>query len=274
MKIINRIIFGLIVAVGLMLVATITDEYFRSREIIKITEEKLAEQAYTDLISAAYYHETPVFEETIIQNDKEFLVLIYQAAHITSTNDGLVVLDGFQLLVVQKSGESLAEYFDVIVYADQDIEVVYGGFNLYNLNLYSVFDPDTQGSLFLENYYVKDDVFQTINKIVFDKDETIIFEIDVELTQDMLTISEHLETYIDTYNEAPNKEIEGVNYNEPLQISIRDKVVRNTIIYLVVVMVVYYLIFIRKPKTLGKDKATEGLKKDIDRLKDDKKSDL
>lgn len=274
MKIINRIIFGLIVAVGLMLVATITDEYFRSREIIKITEEKLAEEAYTDLISAAYFHETPVFEETIIQNDKEFLVLIYQAAHITSTNDGLVVLDGFQLLVIQKSGESLAEYFDVIVYADQDIEVVYGGFNLYNLNLYSVFDPDTQGSLFLENYYVKDDVFQTINKIVFDKDETIIFEIDVELTQDMLTISEHLETYIDTYNEAPNKEIEGVNYNEPLQISIRDKVVRNTIIYLVVVMVVYYLIFIRKPKTLGKDKATEGLKKDIDRLKDDKKSDL
>lgn len=274
MKIINRIIFGLIVAVGLMLVATITDEYYRSREIIKITEEKLAEEAYTDLISAAYFHETPVFEETIIQNDKEFLVLIYQAAHITSTNDGLVVLDGFQLLVIQKSGESLAEYFDVIVYADQDIEVVYGGFNLYNLNLYSVFDPDTQGSLFLENYYVKDDVFQTINKIVFDKDETIIFEIDVELTQDMLTISEHLETYIDTYNEAPNKEIEGVNYNEPLQISIRDKVVRNTIIYLVVVMVVYYLIFIRKPKTLGKDKATEGLKKDIDRLKDDKKSDL
>ena len=274
MKIVNRIIFGLIVAVGLMLVATITDEYFRSREIIKITEEKLAEEAYTDLISAAYFHETPVFEETIIQNDKEFLVLIYQAAHITSTNDGLVVLDGFQLLVVQKSGESLAEYFDVIVYADEDIEVVYGGFNLYNLNLYSVFDPDTQGSLFLENYYVKDDVFQTINKIVFDKDETIIFEIDVELTQDMLTISEHLETYIDTYNEAPNKEIEGVNYNEPLQISIRDKVVRNTIIYLVVVMVVYYLIFIRKPKTLGKDKATEGLKKDIDRLKDDKKSDL
>ena len=72
MKIINRIIFGLIVAVGLMLVATITDEYFRSREIIKITEEKLAEEAYTDLISAAYFHETPVFEETIIQNDKEF----------------------------------------------------------------------------------------------------------------------------------------------------------------------------------------------------------
>ncbi len=274
MKIVNRIIFGLIVAVGIMLIATITDEYYRSRAIIGITQEKLEQEAYTDLISAAYFHETPVYEDIVIQNNQEFLVLIYQAAHITYENNDLIVLDGFQLLMIQQDGNQLPEYFDVTVYADQDIEVGYTGFNLYNLGLYSIFNPETQGSLILENYYRKDDIFQTIEKIVFDKEGETIFELNVSLTQDMLTIANALETYIEENNEAPSKEIEGVNYNEPLQISIRDKVTRNMVIYLVVVVILYYLIFIRKPKTLGKDKVTEGLKRDIDRLKDEKKSDL
>ncbi len=275
MKIVNRIIFGLIVAVGIMLVAQITDEYYRSRAIIEITEEKLSKHAYTDLISAAYYHETPVFEETILLDDKELLVLIYQAAHVTSSsNQELIVLDGFQLLIIQNEGEYFPDYYDVNVYAKQDIVVNYTGFNLYKLGVYSIFDPETKGSLILENYYQIDGEFQTIEKLVFDKEGEVIFELEVELTKEMLTITEPLETYIELNNEAPNKEIDGVNYNEPLELSFRDKLARNMVIYLVVVIIVYYLVFIRKPKTLGKDKATEGLQKDIEQLKDNQKSDL
>lgn len=274
MKVINRVIFGLIVAVGLMLVATITNEYYRSREIIKITEETLENKDYTDLISAAYYNETPVFEEVITKDNKEFLVLIYEAAHITKSNDELIVLDGFQLLMIQNSGEMLPEYFDVVVHADQDIKVNYTGFNLYNLGLYSSFNADTQGSLILENYFLKDDEFQTINKIEFIKEEELIFELELSLTSDMLTISEPLETYLDLNSEGPSDDIEGVNYNDPIQIDVRNQVIRNVSIYLVVIIIIYYLVFIRKPKTLGKDQATEGLTKDIERLKNDKKSDL
>lgn len=275
MKIVNRIIFGLIVAVGIMLVAQITDEYYRSRAIIEITEEKLSQHAYTDLISAAYYHETPVFEETILLDDKELLVLIYQAAHVTSSsNQELIVLDGFQLLIIQNEGDYFPDYYDVNVYAKQDIVVNYTGFNLYKLGVYSIFDPETKGSLILENYYQVDGEFQTIEKLVFDKEGEVIFELEVELTKEMLTIAEPLETYIELNNEAPNKEIEGVNYNEPLELNFRDKLARNMVIYLVVVIIVYYLVFIRKPKTLGKDKATEGLQKDIEQLKDNQKSDL
>lgn len=274
MKIVNRIIFGLIVAVGIMLVAQITDEYFRSRAIIAIAEEKLANETYTDLISAAYYDEVPVFQDTIIQNDQEFLVFIYQAAHITQSNQGLIVLDGFQLLVIQKEGELFPDYFDINVYADQDIVVNYTGFNLYKLGMYSLFNPNTQGSLILENYYLSDGEYQTIRKIVFDKEGEVILELDVELTQDMLTIAAPLEAYIEANGEAPNEALDDVNYNEPLELNFRDKVARNMAIYLVVVILVYYLVFIRKPKTLGKDKVTEGLQKDIEHLKDNKKSDL
>jgi hypothetical protein len=274
MKIVNRVIYGLIVALGLMLVATITDEYFRSREIIVIAKEILEDQSYTDLISSAYYHETPLYEQTITQNENEFLVLIYQAAHITQSNDELIVLEGFQILVIQKDGNFLPEYYDVVVYAAQDIEISYTGFNLYNQGIYALFDPDTQGSLILQNYFLKDDVFQTIEHIVFSKEGEILLNVDVSLTEDLLTIDEDLETYIAQNNKAPEEDIEGVNYKMPLIIDVQNKVIRNVVIYLTIVSIIYYLLFIRQPKTLGRSKATEGLKKDIDRLKTNKKGDL
>ncbi|BCR36861.1 hypothetical protein [Mariniplasma anaerobium] len=274
MKLVNRIMFGLIITVGLMLVYSITDEYYRSREIVDIAAEKLENQEYQDLISAAYYDETPVFEQTVTQNDKEFLVLIYQAAHITDTTNGLLVLEGFQLLVVQKSGEMLPEYFDVLVSADSDVEVSYTGFNLYNLGLYSAFDPDTQGSLFLRNYFEKDDVFQTITHITFSKDEVEIFDIEVELTESLYTLKTPLDNYINEYDEVPLTDIDGVSYNAPIIINVRDKVTRNVVIYLVVVLTSYYLLFIRQRKTLGRDKMSEGLKKDVDKLNNAKDSDI
>lgn len=274
MKFVNRIMFGLIITVGLMLVYSITDEYYRSREIVEIAAEKLENQDYQGLISAAYYDETPVYEETITQNDKEFLVIIYQAAHITDTTNGLLVLEGFQLLVVQKSGDMLPEYFDVLVSTDSDLEVSYTGFNLYNLGLYSVFDPDTQGSLFLRNYFEKDDVFQTITHVTFLKDEVEIFDIEVELTESLYTLKTPLENYINENDDVPSTDIDGVNYNAPLIINVRDKVTRNVAIYLVVVLTSYYFLFIRQRKTLGRDKMSEGLKKDVDKLNNAKDSDI
>ncbi len=171
MKIVNRVIYGLIVALGLMLVATITDEYYRSREIIEIAKEKLENEAYTDLISSAYYHETPVYEETIVQNDNEFLVLIYQAAHITKSNNELIVLEGFQLLVIQKDGDFLPEYFDVTVYAMQDIEVSYTGFNLYNQAYMPYLIQILKDHSYCKTIILKITFFKLLNKLFLVKKE-------------------------------------------------------------------------------------------------------
>lgn len=266
MKIVNRIIFGLVAALGLMLIISITDEYYRSRAVIEIVTEKLENKAYVDLISAAYYDKTPVFEGTITDEDKEFLILIYQAAHVTKSTTGLIVLDGFQLLIIQKSGTLLPEYFDVIVDAKSEIKHTYTGFNMYNLGLYSIFNPETQGSLLLRNDFEKEDIFQDISKISFVKKEETILEFNVNLTKDLFTITEPLETYISLNSEAPKENITGVDYNNPIVINVRDKSIRNSVIYLVAIVGVYYLVFVRQRKTLGRVKASQGLKKDIDRI--------
>lgn len=273
MKIVNRIIYGLIVAVGLMLVATITDEYFRSREVLAITEETLQNETYTDLISSAYFNDTPVYEETVTINNNEYLVIIYNAAHITNADSGLLAIEGFQFLMIQKSGTHLPEFFDVKVKSGEDIEITYTGFNLYNQGLYAVFHPDTQGSLIMRREFIKDGMFVDIDQFVFEKDGEILLTLDINLTEEMLTVGSTLQTYLDENNIAPNADIDGVTYKEPLIIDVQNKVIRNVVIYLVLVIIGYILIFMRKKKTLGKDQATEGLKKDIERLKNDKKSD-
>ncbi|AUD66084.1 hypothetical protein BK011_10430 [Tenericutes bacterium MZ-XQ] len=273
MKIVNRIIYGLIVAVGLMLVATITDEYFRSREVLAITEETLQNETYTDLISSAYFNDTPVYEETVTINNNEYLIIIYNAAHVTNTDSGLLAIEGFQFLMIQKSGTHLPEFFDVKVKSGDDIEVTYTGFNLYNQGLYAVFHPDTQGSLIMRREFIKDGMFIDIDQFVFEKDGEILLTLDINLTEEMLTVGSTLQTYLDENNIAPNADIDGVTYKEPLIIDVQNKVIRNVVIYLVLVIIGYILIFMRKKKTLGKDQATEGLKKDIERLKKDEKSD-
>ncbi len=111
MKIVNRIIYGLIVAVGLMLVATITDEYFRSREVLAITDETLQNETYTDLISSAYFNEIPVYEETLTIDSNEYLVIVYNAAHITNPDSGLLAIEGFQFLMIQKKVEPIYQNF-------------------------------------------------------------------------------------------------------------------------------------------------------------------
>ena len=274
MKLVNRIIFALIVALGLMLVSSITDEYYRSREILEIANQKLEDKDYEALISAAYYNETPVFEETIDIENKEFVVIIYEAAHLTEVSSGLKVLDGFQLLVIQKSGEMLSEYFDVLVNANNDVEASYTGFNLYNLGLYSIVDSDTQGSLLLRNYFEKDGVYQTITKITFSKEEEVILEINLSLTEDLFTIKAPLENYVLTNEVGPKVDIEGVNYNEPIVINVSNKIIRNVVIYLVVVILVYCFVFVRKRKFLGRTKATQGLVKDIDRINSEKQNNI
>lgn len=273
MKIVNRIIYGLIVAVGLMLVATITDEYFRSREVLALTAETLQNEAYTDLISSAYFNETPVYEETLTIDNNEYLVIVYNAAHITNLDSGLLAIEGFQFLMIQKSGTHLPEFFDVKVKSNEDFEVVYTGFNLYNQGLYAIYHPDTQGSLIMRRQFTEDDTFFDIDQIVFEKDGEILLTLNLSLTEDMLTVGEILQTYLNENDAVPTEDIDGVNYKEPLIIDVQDKVIRNVIIYLVVVVIGYVLIFMRKKKTLGKDQATEGLKKDIERLQNDKKSD-
>jgi hypothetical protein len=274
MKIVNRIIYGLIVAVGLMLVATITDEYFRSREVLAITEETLENETYTDFISSAYFNETPVFEETLVIDNNEYLVLIYNAAHITESNAELLAIEGFQFLMVQKSGTHLPEFFDVKVKSGEDFEVIYTGFNLYNQGLYAIYHPDTQGSLIMRRQFTEDGVFQDIDHIVFEKDGEVLLTLDIDLTEDMLKVGALLQSYVDTNDEVPTADIEGVHYKEPLVIDVQNFVIRNVVIYLVVVVIGYVLIFMRKKKTLGKDQATEGLKKDIEKLQNDKKSDV
>ena len=122
--------------------------------------------------------------------------------------------------------------------------------------------------------FEKEDVYQTINKITFTKEDVQIFEVEVELTEDLFTLKGPLQAYVDLNAKGPSEDIEGVHYNEPIIISIRDKVIRNLVIYLVVVMVAYYFIFVKQPKTLGKDKMSQGLKKDVDKLNNAKDSDI
>ncbi len=126
----------------------------------------------------------------------------------------------------------------------------------------------------MRRQFTEDEVFLDIDRIVFEKEggETLL-TLDINLTEEMLTIGTILQTYLDENSSVPTEDIEGVNYKEPLIIDVQDKVIRNVVIYLVVVIIGYVLIFMRKKKTLGKDQATEGLKKDIERLKNDEKGD-
>lgn len=267
MRIVNRLLFAIMAGIGLMLVVLITSEYYKSRAMITELNKRLEEENYTDLISVRYYNETPIFEETIVADGRTLLVLIYEAANISIFSKEYVILDGFQFLMIQKDGPSFPDHFTVKVNADTDVEVEYLGVNLYQTGIYTALYQETSGTLFYRSYYTKENQFQTIRKITFAEENETLFELDVELKEENLTLKPLLQGYIDEHQNPPNQAIAGVNYNQQITIDDRGLAVRNGLIYLVIIITLYVLIFVRKRKTLGREKVSEALQKDIDRIR-------
>jgi len=266
-KYINRIIYALLAALGLMLVFNLTDTYARTLFLEEQGAIAIENNDYAYFISVRFYDEVPLVEETITISDRSFDLMIYQAAYIQLVNETYVVHDGLYIMMHQIAGESLNDFFTVRISSGTEITKDFMGVKIFSLSMYSVLDEDTQASLLKKSVFESDSVFQTITNITIfqDNDELIQIPVDIEETQ--FTVKADIIDYIDFNGSAPDEAFGNVTMAPIIEIDTRPIVFRNIAIYIVFAIGVTVLIFTAR-KRLGKKEPTIGVKQDIEKLEE------
>ncbi len=269
-KYINRIIYSLVLALGLMLVFNLTDSYARTLYLEEQGAIALEANNYEYFISVRFYNDVPVIEETIQEGERIFDLKIYEVAYISLVDEVYTTFDGLYILMHQTAGTSLTDFFTVRIMAGTSLSEDYMGFKIFSLPLYSAITEDTQSSLIKRELFEIDGIFQEITQIEIYQENDLFATVPLSINASDFTVKTEIETYIATNNEAPEDAFGNISMAPIIHINTTPIVLRNIAIYSVIVIAFTIAMFRVRNKRLGKKEPTDGVKQDIERLEEER----
>jgi hypothetical protein len=270
MRIFKRIIYSLFVAIGMgyVIFASILSVF--EKDAAKKIQEALDQGQYEVLISEKYYHRNILVDDIINIDQSTFKLKIYNVIHIKKVDDLYQYDEGFQIIIHHLSGPTLNPAIKgIIKTSNEDVKLTSNLLQYPKSPVYTFENVETESLYFRKAELYLDDVFYAPIgfELIKSKDEVVgSYPLSFELSDFEL---EHLlSTYYDENQMFPTEPTDTIGVTQasprpnPMPI-----VIRNSIIYIVVVIASFYGFFIYKKKRLGRKAATEGLTKDIERLK-------
>jgi hypothetical protein len=267
MRVIYRILYAIAAAIGLYLVFDISNASVVNAYIETHGTQAIEDENYEYFISARYYHQVPVFETTVQESNRTFVVKIYNVGNIRTIENEFDVVEGFYVLMHQTAGPEVFMPYYASVTGGTIINE-YTGIKISVLPIYTLVQSE-RFSMFMnyEDFVDETEGYQNITEIEVIQSEITLFTLNVNLELDDLVLEQPLLDYIDTYQEVPTEAFDQIGYAPVIQIDSRFVVIRNVIIYLILVSIITFFIFFKQRKRMGRTEATTGLEKDIERLK-------
>jgi hypothetical protein len=266
-KFFNRMLFALVIAIGLMAVYYMTEQYVITNYLVKLGEEALEEENYIFFMPARFYEEDPIEDFVYTVEERTFVIRIYEVARIQLIDDEFVVSDGIFFMMHQLEGTPIGTYFEVNYEREDSHVIEYLGTRQFTLNFYqAIMQSNSRPILLKSDFLVEDNYLDLVNINITLEDETS-FDIPVHVDFTTFTIKDQIDQFIETNDDTPREPFSNVLIAPQVEvIDVNHLVIRNTIIYVVVSLFVTVLIFKYRNKRLGRKKATEGLEKDISRV--------
>ena len=268
MRILNRIIFALIAAIGLYLVIDLSNEHVVKAYINSAGLEAIENDNYDFFVSARYYHNTPLYDDTLTVSDQyEFIIKIYNVANIIEVEDRFEIVEGFQIILHQTDGSTFEMPFaGNIVTATNDDVIQYIGIQISDLPIYTFVTGVPRATFFNKTLFIDDDVYDIPNMFEIVKNEIVVGNFPLQIEETDYQLSAALQTYLDTHNTAPTEAFDDIGYAPFIRIDSSALVVRNSVIYVSIVAIATVLLFVVQRKRMGRKQATEGLKSDVEKL--------
>jgi hypothetical protein len=271
MSLFKRIIFGIFAALGLAVVVILTQQQVFNRVANELGGEAILADDFEFFISTRYYHKDPIKEDTVTFGDYTFDIKIYNVANIRTTDDKYDVVEGFQIILYQSSPPYIDMPFSAILTSNHEtLEVEFQGYQISQLPVFVFLDVEGRSTFFSNNRFTIEETFyppQTIEILHFGQ---IIGAYDLFLETDDFKLKTLLDAYLETNENPPTEAFGDVGYAVILEIDSPQEVIRNAVIYVVIILIIMYLLFIYRRKRLGRSEATEGLKKDVMKLRETK----
>jgi hypothetical protein len=262
MKWINRIVYALVVAFGLMLVFNIVDSQVRSNVLQEEGLQAIADGDYDRLLAVRFYHQTKLVDTTFAIGDATFELYVYDAAYVREQAGVLQAYGGITLLFHQTGGTPLAEPFMIRYLAADESIALHMGFQVVKLPVYSGVDPETLSAVVL-----KDELDAPLTALELIKDETVLVTIPLSIEAADLTVHQALEDYIAVHGSVPKEAFDNVGVTPTVAIDTSLHVVFFAALYLIAVAIATYLFFVWKKQKLGRVKPTDGVLRDIQSIK-------
>lgn len=265
-KYVNRIIYALLAALGLMIVYNLTDSYARTLYLEEHGQIALDNNDLSYFISVRFYDATPVYQETVNVGDISFDLFIYQGAYVQATETGYQVVDGLYVLMHQTSGASLTDFFTVRFSSGTAVTEDLMGVKIFKLPVYSAVEENSHAALIKKSLFEVNGTYQTITNLTIFQETDELVSIPLSIDASQYTVKAAIEDYMTSHNGAvPDQAFGDVSMAPVIEIDTRSIVFRNIAIYIVFAGGITYWIF-RARKKLGKKEPTIGVKQDIEKL--------
>ena len=272
-KYLNRLSFALLIAMGFMVVYMVTDASVRSNELTQLAEQAIQEGNDTFFISVRYFKETPIGQSDITINGSMFTMVLYETAFIAMVDEQPVIRDGFVFFLYQDSGDALPVFQVRFLTNDQEL-LTYQGYQFFDFGIYTAQNETSRAQQITWDQLKIDDIaVNQISTIQIILPNQVIIEQSVLLERNDFTLKASLQAYHQENQTYPSESVDGINYQQPIVIHTSQAVLRNGIIYLVVVFLLTYFLYRYRNSRLGKAKPTEGLAKDLEKLRNKEKND-
>lgn len=268
MRVIRRIIFGIVAALGLSVVVIFTQQYVFNTVANALGEEAIASENFDFFISTRYFHKDVLIDESVTFGDYTFDLKVYNVANIRTINNAHDVVEGFQIVLHQRNEPLIDMPFSVILKtANDEIIVEFQGYQISQLPIFVFLDVDERSTFFSNRRFTQEDVLYLPNQIEILHFGVIIGSYDIELHREDFKLKTVLDNYLKNNDTIPSESTQDVGYAPIIEIDSTREVFINTIIYVLVVFGLMYVLFIRKRNKMGRAEASEGLKRDVLKVK-------
>jgi hypothetical protein len=270
MRIFKRIIYAIAAGLGLATVIILTQQQVFSRVATELGGEAIENEAFEFFVSTRYFYKEPITIDTFEAGEYVFDIIIYNVANIRLVDDTFDVVEGFQIILHQKNEPLIDLPFSAIIKAEhEDIEIEYQGYQIGQLPVFVFIEVDERSTFFAERRFIINETFYLPTTIEILHLGQVINTYDLNLTIEDFKLKDLLNQYLNTHQEVPLEAFDEVGYAVIIEIDSTREVIQSSLIYLLIVAVITYLLFVFRRKQLGRSEATEGLKKDIEKLKND-----
>lgn len=269
-KYINRILFAMIAALGLLMTYNFTDSAVRKEGIRKAATIALENEDLDFFVPFKYYNNVRLLDEIIEAEDHTLHIMVYEVVLVSRsvTSNEFVFRDGIFFLMEKIEGPSWGEYYSINVVASNNQQQEYLGFQLLDFPIFSTMNPDTAVQFIDRSQFKTGDNIMPITNIemYLEGMQDPYITIPVNFTNERFGVMNQVIDFYETNGELPEEPFGNVSISTRVEIDSTRWVILALSIYLLVIGALTAFIFTYKKKTLGRKKATIGVEKDIERL--------
>jgi hypothetical protein len=267
----KQILYGIIAALGLAVVVILTHQQVFNRIADELGQQAIVNNEFDFFISTRYYRIDPIREDSFTAGNYTFDIKIYNVANIKQIEGTYQIIEGFQVILHQKNTPLIDLPFSAIITTDlETLSLEYQGYNISQLPIMVFMDVEEKSTFFSKNrFYVENNFYIPKEMKIFHFGEIIgSYELNIEIED--FKLEKHLNDYLEINAFPPTNAFGDVGYSVIINIDSTYETIRNSAIYITGVFIILYGMFIYKRKYMGKQKPSEGLKRDVSRFKEEK----